>query len=325
MNCASSLPPVKDIVFRSKIMRDILNTSTRIASADVTVLIQGESGVGKGILAKFIHASSKRANKPFIILDCGALTESLIESELFGYEKGAFTGAYDNKKGFFELASGGTIFLDEIGNIATSTQVKLLRVLDTKKIIRIGGRKEIDVDVRIIAASNSNLNEAVSMGLCRTDFYHRLSQFVITIPPLKDRKDDIIPLAEYFLEQMRKKLQREKFYLSKHGRELLLDYDWPGNVRELENVIRRGALLTDSEVLPEDLLTTDRVLKKLSDFAEKGQAWKIAESSSIRNMGKELILDALKKTNNNKKKAAHLLKISRSTFYNKLKKYGLLN
>ena len=303
------------IIRKSQAMKKILNVVHRIAATDLTVLLQGETGVGKEVIARFIHASSACNHKPFVVVDCGALPESLAESELFGFERGAFTGALYKKEGLFEIASDGTIFLDEIGNLPPVVQTKLLRVLDTKKITHIGGKRVIAANARVIAASNMDLREAVSQGRFRMDLYQRLSQFVVTIPPLRERKADIIPLAEYFIEEIRKELNRRALHLSPNGREILLNYNWPGNVRELRNAIRRGAFSTDSEVLPERLHVVNHIVTRLGKIT--------MPVGGDFEMEKRLILDALERTNNNKKNAARLLRISRSTLYNKLKKYGI--
>ena len=238
------------IIGTSGPMRQVYEQIARVASANTTVLIRGESGTGKELIAHAIHYNSRRAKKPFIKISCAALPDSLIESELFGYEKGAFTGATARKKGRFELADGGTLFLDEIGDINLSTQVKLLRVLQEKEFERLGGTEAIKSNVRLIAASNADLEKAIASGTFREDLHYRLNVFTIFVPPLRERKTDVLLLADSFLEKYSIEHGKNIKRISTPAIDMLMAYHWPGNVRELENCIERGTLVCDGNVVP---------------------------------------------------------------------------
>ncbi|MFD2584870.1 sigma-54-dependent transcriptional regulator [Pedobacter vanadiisoli] len=300
-----------------------------IAPTGYTVILTGKSGTGKECVAKTIHLNSARGKEPFIAMDCGSLTKDLAASEFFGHEKGAFTGATFTKIGHFEQANGGTLFLDEIGNLSYEIQATLLRAVQERKIKRIGSTKEIDLDVRLIVATNENLAESIKKGSFREDLYHRFNEFSIHVPSLKHRGNDILIFAEHFLATVNKELNKNIEGFSDEVKECLLAYHWPGNVRELKNVIRRIALLTDGDriethVLPLELGMTDyaRVQqeKKAIHFPRELNGIK---SLDLRNAAKEAeytaILEVLKAVNFNKTKAAKILKIDRKTLYNKIK------
>lgn len=305
------IPEETDIVAESQEMRKILEIARQIAKTDITVLLTGESGVGKEVIAKYIHKNSNRANAPFIAINCAAITETLLEAELFGYEKGAFTGATERKPGKFELADKGTLLLDEISEMAFKLQAKLLRVIQEKEVDRVGGTKPIQVDVRIIATTNRDLWEEVKRGNFREDLFYRINVFPIRIPPLRERTEDIIPLAEFFLKNLSNKMSKS-LSLSEKMKKHLLEKPWHGNVRELENYIYRIAVLAqEGEIYPPD----DEEIIFEQD--------KVSKAGRLRDAERELILEALKKTNGNRTKAAKILGISVRTLRNKIREYGL--
>lgn len=256
-----------DFIAVSQSMQELCRQVTRMADTDATVLLNSESGTGKEIISKMIHCRSRRSNKPFVALNCGAISSSIIESELFGHEKGAFTGAHKQKKGCFELADKGTLFLDEIGEMPQEMQVKLLRAVEQKSFRRLGGDKEVEVDVRIVAATNRDMDLAVASGEFRRDLYYRLSVIELNILPLRKRKEDIPALIEYFMNLFSDKYSCSDKRLSEHSVRLLLDYSWPGNVRELRNVIERCVIMC-----PEDLITPDHLTHRLFGVADLGNA-----------------------------------------------------
>ena len=288
-----------------------------VAPTNMSVLITGESGTGKEQIAKSIHLKSKRNSEAFIAVDCGAIPKELASSEFFGHVKGSFTGAVNNKTGHFEAANGGTIFLDEIGNLNYGLQVQLLRALQERRVKPVGSNEEINVDIRVIAATNEDLFDLVQKGEFREDLYHRLNEFTIKVPALKDRQEDLMIFANYFLDSANEELEKDIAGLSEEAIEIFKSYSWPGNLRELKNVVKRAVLLTQGEyilpeVLPHEVKTVERKAKTESNyglFKNKNE--------------QELILDALEKTNGNKSKAAKLLSIDRKTLYNKLKQYGI--
>ena len=291
---------------------------TRVASTNTTVLIRGESGTGKELIAHAIHYSSTRARKPFVKVSCGALPDSLIESELFGYERGAFTGAQARKKGRFELAHGGTLFLDEIGDINPSTQVKLLRVLQEKEFERLGGVEPIQTDVRLVAATNSDLEKAIAANTFRDDLYYRLNVFTIFVPPLRERKTDILLLADHFLEKYSAEHGRSVKRISTPAIDMLMAYHWPGNVRELQNIIERAVLICDASVvhghhLPPTLQTGEA----------SGTVATQSLSEAVAAYEKDLIQDALKTARGNRVKAAKLLDSTQRIISYKVRKYGI--
>jgi transcriptional regulator with PAS, ATPase and Fis domain len=256
---AENIEKVKELQFEDLLktcpsMQRIFSTINNVARTDVSILIEGETGTGKEMIARFLHKKSNRAKEPFIVINCGAIPENLLEAELFGYEKGAFTDAYTGKKGKFELANGGTIFLDEVGELPLNLQVKLLRVLQEREIERLGGREPIKVDLRVLAATNRVLKEEVRKGNFREDLFYRLSVLRIFIPPLRERKDDILLLARFYLHKYQQEYQKEVRDFSPAAKEMLLQHPWRGNIRELDNRIRRGVLMTHSTILtPSDL------------------------------------------------------------------------
>src|SRR5712691_8442489 len=283
-------------------MRQICEQVAQVARTMTTVLVRGESGTGKELIAHALHYNSLRANKPFIKVSCAALPESLIESELFGYEKGAFTGAQQRKKGRFELAEGGTLFLDEIGDINLNTQIKLLRVLQEREFERLGGTETIRANVRLLAATNKDLEKAITDGTFREDLYYRLNVFTIFVPPLRDRKADLLLLADHFLEKLSREHHKIIKRISTPAIDMLMSYHWPGNVRELENVLERGVLVCDGQVihahhLPPSLQTAE----------SSGTITRVSLKDAVDAYEKDIIQDTLKTTRGNRAKAARLL------------------
>ncbi len=314
-----------EMVGRSEAMDRVFKLIGKVADSESTILIQGESGTGKELVTRTIHLNSNRKNGPYIPVNCGAIPENLLESELFGHEKGAFTGANATRLGRFELAAGGTIFLDEIGNMSPSMQVKLLRVLQEKKFERLGGMKTIETDVRVIAATNRNLEEAVEEGEFREDLYYRLNVIPISLPPLRDREGDIPLLVSHFLQKFNKVRKRKVQGFSFETLSMIERYHWPGNVRELENFIERMVVLKGEGIItPDDLPERVRMGKKnlqfaLPDIPEGG----LCLEEMMNNIEKELILKALEKTDWVKQQAANLLNVNRTTLVEKIKKKGL--
>jgi two-component system response regulator AtoC len=310
-------------------MHRIKEILDQIANTDVTVLIQGESGVGKEVVARSIHLNSFRREKPFVKVNCAALPPELLESELFGYEKGAFTGAYRQKPGKFELANGGTIFLDEISEMSLSLQGKLLQVLQDREFSRLGGKKDIRVDVRVLIATNKNIEEGVKNGRFREDLYYRLNVVNITIPPLRERKEEIPIFVEYFLDKFSKKYQKKVNPLSDKMMKAFLRHRWLGNVRELENVIQRFVVLGNEKAIIEELAPVtqkDSIPEKKKKTAQTKKAWpslKDINRKAIKKAEAEVILKALEVTNWNRKKAAHILNISYKALLYKIKETGL--
>lgn len=314
---------LNEVIGQSPEFSQVLKQVQIIAPTNMTVMIQGESGTGKEIICKLIHKLSLRKSQPLVAIDCGAIPDTLVESELFGHEKGAFTGADSPKQGKFEQANGGTLFLDELSNLTEANQMKLLRVLEERKVQRLGGKKLIDVDVRIIAASNIKLFDAVQNNKFRSDLYYRLNEFHINLPLLKDRKDDIPILAKYFLDQANKELSKNVKGFTPEGAKRLLNYSWPGNVRELKNVIKRAVLLCESN----NITPTDLGLDSIKfDTVNPGQI-KNNNSGSLedatKQVEKELIIKALDETGGNKIRASKLLKMNRKTLYRKIKTLGI--
>ncbi len=291
-----------------------------VAPTDMSVIIEGESGTGKEIAARRIHDASNRKQYPFVAVDCGALSNELAGSELFGHTKGSFTGAISDKEGQFEAAKGGTLFLDEIGNLSYEVQIKLLRALQERKIRRIGSNKDIDVDVRILVASNEDLSVAVEKGTFREDLFHRLNEFKITIPALRERKDDIELFANYFLKLSNRELNRNILTISSRVIEKFKTYSWPGNLRQLRNIIRRSVLLSKGSVLEENSLPTEIINCEIEEkLSNDSTNLKLVQAVNE----KQLIIETLRKVNFNKSKAARLLNIDRKTLYNKIKQYDI--
>jgi len=298
------------IIAKSPKMLKIIELIKTVAPTNATMLIIGKTGTGKEVIARAIHHQSPRRNKPFIATSCAALPESLLESELFGHEKGSFTGAVERKKGKFEAGDKGTLFLDEIGEINANTQIHLLRALEEKKITRVGGNEEINVDVRVIAATNRNLKASIKQGEFREDLYYRLNVVTIDLPPLKDRMEDILPLAEHFLKKYAGENKKRIKNFSDDVVKFMLNYAWPGNVRELENMIERGVILAKNtaitlDELPQDIIHPTPV-----------------EGKTVEAVTRNHIINVLEETKGNISKAAEILGVRRMTLYNKLKKYN---
>jgi two-component system response regulator AtoC len=316
-------------IYASGQMHRIKEIIDQIANTDVTVLIQGESGVGKEVVARSIHLNSLRREKPFVKVNCAALPQELLESELFGYEKGAFTGAYRQKPGRFELANGGTIFLDEISEMSLSLQGKLLQVLQDREFSRLGGKKDIRVDIRVLIATNKNIEEEIKHGRFREDLYYRLNVVNITIPPLRERREEIPIFVEYFLDKFSKKYQKSLNPVSDKIMKAFFKHDWLGNVRELENVIQRLVVLGNEKAMIEELTPMTRSdsipeKKKKNGSTQKiGPSLKEVQQEAIKKAESEMILKVLERTNWNRKKAADLLSISYKTLLYKVREYGL--
>jgi len=308
------------IIGKSKKMREVFEVIALAAPSDATVLILGESGTGKELIANAIHQNSNRKDKPFIKVNCAALPENLLESELFGHEKGAFTGAVNRRQGRFELADGGTIFLDEIGDMTLSTQAKILRVLQEGEFERVGGEKTIKANVRIIAATNKELELEVENGNFRKDLYFRLSVVPITLPSLRQRKEDIPELAEHFLNKYAKKNNRLIRGFTPDAIDLLMRYNWPGNIRELENVVERAVIMSRAEFISLDALP---ISLRSSDTDSNDSGEEVFAGRPIKEVEKELIIKTLERTDNNITRAAELLGISRRTLHNKIKEYEI--
>jgi transcriptional regulator with PAS, ATPase and Fis domain len=306
-------------VGRSEAMREIFATITRVAPTRATVLMCGESGVGKDMIARAIHHHSPRADRPFVKINCTALPENLMESELFGYEKGAFTGANTSKLGKFEQADTGTVFLDEIGDVPGSIQVKLLRILQEREFERLGSNKTRHIDVRVLAATNVDLRAALEQGTFREDLYYRLNVLPINIPPLRDRKEDIPFLAQHFVKKLRKDLGSTVESISDAAIQRLLEYHWPGNVRELENVIERSMVLASSPVLAAADIKLDTVpqarASSVDNFLPEGMTLDQFEQSIIR--------EALQRANGNKSQAARMLGLTRNALRYRLSQMGI--
>ncbi len=314
---------ISSIISNSSKMEEVLSISARAAESKATVLITGENGTGKEILAKAIHYISPRKEKPFIAVNIPALSENLLESELFGHEKGSFTGAERLRKGRFELADNGTIFLDEIGDILPSMQVKLLRVLQEQQIERVGSTETININVRIIAATNQNLEKKIKEGTFREDLFYRLNIISVRIPPLRERKEDIIPLIEFFVDKYSKENNKPKFEISKEAADYLLKYNYPGNVRELENIIERAVVLARGNVLTiNDLPMNVKGLKAEGKITINDSQSLIEQ---VENLEKSLIYDALTNSGGNQTKAGKLLGITERNLRYKIKKYRIKN
>jgi len=302
----------ENIIAKSSKMQRVIEVIKVVAKSNATVLITGESGTGKELVARAIHSQGHRRNKPFVAVSCAALPESLLESELFGHEKGSFTGAYTQKKGKFEFANGGTLLLDEVGEMSANIQVHLLRVLEEKEFTRVGGNEPIKVDVRVISATNKDLRKAIERQEFREDLYYRLNVVNIELPPLRERREDVPLLAEHFLYKFAGENHKEITGFSQEAMELVLDYDWPGNVRELENAIERAVILAKDNTIT----IADLPLENLS------LAYSIRPRKNLKEIEKDHILNILRATGENYSEAARILGISRMTLYNKAKEYG---
>lgn len=309
---------VTNIIGNSSRMREVYQMISQVSKSNATVLLRGESGTGKELVANSIHYNSNRAKGPFIKVNCAALPSNLIESELFGHEKGSFTGAIKQKLGKFELANKGTLFLDEIGSINLDVQINLLRVLQEKEFDRVGGQKTIKTDVRIITATNKNLEQAVEEGSFRGDLYYRLNVFPIYLPPLRERKTDILLLADYFLEKYARENSKDIRRFSTPSIDMMMAYHWPGNVRELENCIERAVLLCE-----EGVIHSYHLPPTLQTGSESGTMPSLSLDDAVANLEKEKIIDALKNTRGNSAQAAKIMKTTIRKFNYKAKKYNV--
>lgn len=335
------LPPASSfLIGKSKVALELYRQIDLVAPTNYSVIIYGESGSGKEAVARSIHDRSDRRGKPFVAMDCGAISKELAGSELFGHEKGSFTGAINSKIGHFELANGGTLFLDEIGNLGYDIQVSMLRVIQERRLKRIGGNKEIDLDVRIVIASNENLAVAFRNGKFREDLYHRFNEFTINVPPLRERDKDIVPFAEHFLQETNSELNRNITSFSDEVKDIFMNYSWPGNIRELKNMIKRAALLTKGEIIEVDALPEEMKSPERNSFnlpsgiisSNNEQSRTSGLPKQVTNLKEaaleaeyETIMNVLQKVQFNKSKAARMLNIDRKTLYNKMKHYNLLN
>lgn len=306
------------VVGKSRVMEDVLDIVKRVSPSESTILITGESGTGKEILAHEIRKHSRRHNRPFVVVDCGSLVETLFESELFGHVKGSFTGAHETKHGRFEVANGGTIFLDEISNISLNIQAKLLRVIQEREVTRVGSSKPIKVDVRIIAATSENLAEAIKEGKFREDLFYRLSVVPVHLPPLRDRKEDIPLLVEHFLQKYNKRAKRNIKSVAPQVKKALMEYEWPGNIRELENTIERAVVLSRGDSLEIETLIYHGISASSKFLDTVGGGTK-----SLEEVEREYIKNVLRTQNGNKSKTAETLGIDRKTLWAKIKKYNL--
>jgi len=303
----------ENIITKSSKMQRVIEVIKIVAKSNATALITGESGTGKELVARAIHSQSHRQGKPFVAVSCAALPESLLESELFGHEKGSFTGAYAQKKGKFEFANRGTLFLDEVGEMSANIQVHLLRVLEEKEFTRVGGNEPIKVDVRVISATNKDLKRAIATGEFREDLYYRLNVVTIELPPLRERKEDVPLLAQHFLNKFALENQKEITGFSPEATEFLLGYDWPGNVRELENAIERAVILAKDSLITVADLPQENI--SLARSAPTGK--------SLKELEKDHLLNILNETGGNYSETARILGITRMTLYNKAREYGL--
>ena len=311
---------IEEVMGESPQIKRVLKQVEIVAPTNLTVIIQGESGTGKELIANLIHQKSLRKDKPFIPIDCGAIPETLMESELFGYEKGAFTGADSQKEGKFEQANTGTLFLDEIANLSDGMQAKLLRVIQERRLQHLGGKKDITIDARLIISSKINLAEAVRLGKFRDDLYHRLNEFQIDLPLLRERKEDIPILSKYFLDEANSEFNKEVRGFSPEAMKFLLNYAWPGNVRELRNIIRRAVLLAESESIELGNFSTNNLkLSKEEIDPTKPLDKGVSFDEITQEFEKDLIKRALESAAGNKIKAAELLKMNKKTFYRKIK------
>ncbi len=314
------------ILGSSQAMLEVFSLLERIGDNDVTVLITGESGTGKELVAQALHQQSKRNKNPFVKINCAAIPENLIESELFGYEKGSFTGAFQRKLGKFEIANSGTIFLDEIGEMNLATQVKLLRVLQEKEFVRVGGYQTVHVDTRVIAATNKDLLECIAKGTFREDLFYRLNVINIRLPSLRERLADIPELVESFSRKFHKKFNKEYKPFSNKFMGKLFQYDWPGNIRELQNLIEKAVVLNDEEVINEETKNNNGIKAENKQFINEGMLnmdYKSAKEMIIRSFEKEYFSALLKRANNNISEAARISGMHRKNLFVKLRDLGI--
>jgi len=317
-------PEKREVIAESAAMRDVLNFVRRVAASEATtILLEGENGTGKDLIGKTLHYQSLRQAEPFIAINCAAIPETLLESELFGYEKGAFTDARAQKRGIFELADKGTLFLDEIGEIPLMLQAKLLRVLEDQSFRRLGGLKDIQLDLRVVAATNKNLREAVKEGAFRQDLYFRLNVIQIQIPPLRERAEDIVPLTKFFIEHYNRKFKRNIEGVGEAAARLLMSHDWPGNVRELRNAIERAMILEESAQITPPSLPIAISRPEAGAIAAPASLEIPSGGLSLEDNERSLLARALEKTNGNQTQAARLLRITRDTLRYKMEKFNL--
>jgi two-component system NtrC family response regulator len=307
------------IIYKSPLMAELINLAGRVAGSKASILIQGESGTGKELLARLIHHLSPRSHKSIVVVNCGALHENLMESELFGHEKGSFTGAASRRIGRFEEADGGTLFLDEIGELSLSTQVKLLRFLQEREFQRLGSNVNLQVDVRIISATNRDLEQQVKEGSFREDLFYRLKVVTMSLPPLRERKEDLSILINHFIDKFATENGKNIQGLTSEARDMLLKYDYPGNVRELINIIERAVVIARDQYITTD----DLPFKSVSNPIDSGKKYSGALRESVDELEKKLIIESMEKTQDNQTKAAEILGISERMLRYKLKKYGL--
>ena len=310
------------IITASESMKSLSKFVEAVAPTDTSVLLTGESGTGKELVATAIHNGSRRSGNPFVPIDLSACPETLIESELFGYEKGSFTGAVASRLGKIEMANGGTVFLDEIGNLPVHIQAKLLRVLESRKTERLGGRKLIPVDVRIIAATNVDLKEAIKAGKFRDDLFHRLNEFPIHIPPLRERREDVPLLVDYFIQRFNKEMGKKISGISNDAIRKFESYPWPGNVRELKNVVKRGMVIANRKITMEDIPPEMKSRSDDTSLITGSGGLREAAKEAVAAVEKRLIIETLQKTGGNRGLAAKLLNVDEKTLYNKIKKYA---
>ena len=306
-----------DFIGNSPMVREIYSMVQLVADSSTPVLITGESGSGKDVVARLIHSKSPRADLPFIAINCAAVPKEVFENELFGHEQGAFTGATSKKAGYLEMANGGTLFFDELAEMDPETQAKLLRVIETKSFRRLGGKEEINVDVRMLAATNKKIAHALETGEMRKDLYYRFSVIEIFLPPLRERKEDIPLLIDHFLFISSQRHGKKNKRFTEEAKNHLVRYDWPGNIRELRNVIERMVIMC-----PNDVITPNYLPENIMDSRPKESFITIPIGTSLKTVEKNLILKTLSAVDNNKSKAAHLLGLSRKALYNKLERFG---
>ncbi|KAF0142155.1 MAG: two component sigma54 specific Fis family transcriptional regulator [Stygiobacter sp.] len=310
----NTLPKTEvDFIGNNSRIREIYSVINLVSDSTTPVLITGESGTGKDVVARLIHSRSPRAGKPYIAINCAAVPRDVFENELFGHEQGAFTGAISKKMGYFEMANGGTLFFDEIAEMAPETQAKLLRVIESKSLRRLGGKEELFVDVRLLAATNKKMDDAINSGEMRKDLYYRFSVIEIHLPPLRERKEDISILIEYFLSSLCKQQKKNAKKFSDAAFNMMLRYNWPGNVRELKNVIERLVIMCQ-----EDIITPNYLPVNITDSRFQEDTINITVGTSLKNAEREIILRTLNAVDNNKSRAANLLGVSRKALYNKL-------
>jgi len=316
----TTIPIFCGMVGQSAGIRKIAELVQRIADTDVNILITGETGTGKELVARALHACSRRREKPFVTINCSALPDSLLESELFGYEKGAFTGAVTRKKGKFEMAQGGSLFLDEIGDMSMPAQAKLLRVTEEETIEHLGGTKKISVNRRLLAATSRNIEDQIMNDLFRKDLFHRLNEVNIHLPPLRERKEDIPYLTRFFVQVFCEKMGIEPKRIADSSLALLTRYEWPGNIRELRNIMKKAVLLTEG-----DTVWIEQLPLQFNVNSVAGKEWGIYQKKlvTLEELERDYVLHVLKATNNNKKRAAEILGIDRTSLYYKLRRFNL--